>query len=105
MKTVEEMRLDLMGIGLSGNEQTVEKKRLRTLILAAPLWRRFDSDRPDIRELESLQLQLLKGRAQFVTARDEAELQHLADELIWIDSHLSRNQSVAHLGDDVEDIP
>ncbi len=102
MNAVESMRLDLMGIGLSGDEQTAEKKRLRTLILAAPLRRRFDSDRPDIAELERLQRRFLERRIKFVTTRDEAELQHLAVELIWMNARLSLSQSTMHLRDDAE---
>ncbi len=104
VRGVEEMRLNLMGVGLPLAEQTTEKKRLRTLVMAAPLFRRFDFDRPDARELEQLQLEFLEARISFITAQNEEELWRLAAELINTDSHLSRNQSVAHLRYDVEDI-
>ena len=105
MKAVEAIRLGLMGIGASGDEDTADKKRLRTLVLAAPLLRRFDSDRPDARELEELQLLFLESRQKFVTARSEEELWRLAAELIGMDARLSRAQSVTHLGDDNSGVP
>ncbi len=105
LRNVEEFRLDLMGIGLVGDEQTADKKRLRTLVMAAPLLRRFDSDRPDIRELHDLQLQFLEARIKFIAARSKDELEHLAGDLIWMDARLSLSKSVAHLRDDLEDIP
>ncbi len=94
---IEDARLDLMGIGVT--DPTAEQRRLRTLVMCAPLRRRFDETRPDARELYAMQEQLIDMRSEFVTTGDAKRLARLADRIVQLDAHLSARQSVADLRD------
>lgn len=101
MKSVEQARLELMGVG--NPRPTAWQRRLRSLILCKPLLRRFGR-RPDAEKLERLQERLHENRVKFITAHDEDEVRLLATAIVQTDALLGRSQDTSDLRQREEDV-
>lgn len=89
MSKVDDLRLGMMGVGKLDSERTERQRRLRTIIMCAPIRRRF---KPEQIELWSAQERYLDKRTHFVTARTHDQLIELGRELLDLDARLSAAQ-------------
>lgn len=89
MSKATDTRSGLIGLGKFESQRTDRQKRLRTIIMCAPIIRRF---KPEQYELYAAQERYLEKRTQFVIATGYDQLITLARELLDLDARLSAAQ-------------